>query len=455
MDLEKIYSYIDANRDRYIELLQSFVRQPSVASMHPENEQMKELVMKTVREYTGAEPEEIKTPGNSVLYTEIPGKRKDRTLGIYNHYDVVSAGDESEWKYPPYSGTIEDGKILYSRGAADNKDALACRLCALEAIRAVGEELPLNIKMVYDGEEEVGSPSLSKVVADNPSKFHADGYMWEGGDRLPDNGPLIIALGAKGMLSVELFAKGGNIDIHSANAPLVENPAWRLVWALASIKDANDKILIDGFYDDVEPVTQEELDSLKMGHFDPDDAKRLSGVKEYIGGVEGDEALKKLLFAPTANIDGMVSGHTGTEHKSLVPARASVKMDFRLVAGQDPAKIEKLLRKHLDDHGFSDIEMVVESGCAPFRSDINSTYVKALMEAATDVYGAEPAVQITLAGTSPMEKICKYDNIPVAMIGPGNTESAVHSPNEHIFIEDYILGIKMVVATIEKFAKAE
>lgn len=294
MDLEKIYSYIDANRDRYIELLQSFVRQPSVASMHPENEQMKELVMKTVREYTGAEPEEIKTPGNSVLYTEIPGKRKDRTLGIYNHYDVVSAGDESEWKYPPYSGTIEDGKILYSRGAADNKDALACRLCALEAIRAVGEELPLNIKMVYDGEEEVGSPSLSKVVADNPSKFHADGYMWEGGDRLPDNGPLIIALGAKGMLSVELFAKGGNIDIHSANAPLVVNPAWRLVWALASIKDANDKILIDGFYDDVEPVTQEELDSLKMGHFDPDDAKRLSGVKEYIGGVEGDEALIEL-----------------------------------------------------------------------------------------------------------------------------------------------------------------
>ena len=455
MDLEKIYSYIDENRDRYIELLQSFVRQPSVASMHPENEQMKELVMKTVREYTGAEPEEIKTPGNSVLYTEIPGRRKDRTLGIYNHYDVVSAGDESEWKYPPYSGTIEDGKILYSRGAADNKDALACRLCALEAIRAVGEDLPLNIKMVYDGEEEVGSPSLSKVVADNPSKFHADGYMWEGGDRLPDNGPLIIALGAKGMLSVELFAKGGNIDIHSANAPLVVNPAWRLVWALASIKDVNDKILIDGFYDDVEPVTQEELDSLKMGHFDPDDAKRLSGVKEYIGGVEGDEALKKLLFAPTANIDGMVSGHTGTEHKSLVPARASVKMDFRLVPGQDPAKIEKLLRKHLDDHGFSDIEMVVESGCAPFRSDINSTYVKALMEAATDVYGAEPAVQITLAGTSPMEKICKYDNIPVAMIGPGNTESAVHSPNEHIFIEDYILGIKMVVATIEKFAKAE
>lgn len=454
MDLEKIYAYIDANRDRYIALLQSFVRQPSVASMHPDNENMKKLVMDTVRAYTGAEPEEIQTSGNSVLYTELKGRRTDRVLGIYNHYDVVSPGPEEQWKFPPYSGTIEDG-VLYSRGAADNKDALACRLCALDAIRAVGEELPLSVKLVYDGEEEVGSPSLSGVVAANPAKFHADGYMWEGGDRLPDGGPLIIALGAKGMLSVELFARGGKIDVHSANAPLVVNPAWRLVWALSTIKNEKEEILIDGFYDDILPVTQEDLDSLKLGHYDPEDARRLTGVKEYLGGVEGEEALKKLLFSPTANIDGMVSGHTGKEHKSLVPAQASVKMDFRLVAGQDPEKIAAQLRKHLDDHGFSDIEMVVESYCAPFRSDLNSTYAKALIAAATSVYGAEPAIQVTLAGTSPMEKICKYGNIPVAMIGPGNTESAVHSPNEHIFIEDYILGIKMAAAVIDEFAKAE
>ena len=453
MDLEKIYAYIDANRERYIELLQSFVRQPSVASMHPENEQMRDMVIQTVKEYTGAVPEQIKTTGNAVLYTEIPGERKDRTLGIYNHYDVVSAGPREQWKFDPYSGTIENG-VLYSRGAADNKDALACRLCALEAIRATGEKLPLNIKLLYDGEEEVGSPSLSQIVAADPAKFRADGYMWEGGDRLPDGGPLIITLGAKGMLSVELFAKGGNIDIHSANAPLVVNPAWRLVWALASIKNEKDEILIDGFYDGIKPVTQEEIDSLKLGHYDPDDAKKLSGVDSYIGGVEGQEALKKLLFAPTANIDGMVSGHTGTEHKSLVPARASVKMDFRLVPGQDPERIAGLLRKHLDEHGFGDIEMVVESYCAPFRSDLNSTYVKTLIDAATEVYGAAPAIQITAAGTSPMEKVCKYENLPVAMIGPGNTESAVHSPNEHIFVEDYITGIKMVVATIDKFAKA-
>lgn len=454
MDLEKVYAYIDANRDRYIALLQSFVRQPSVASMHPDNEDMKKLVMDTVRAYTGAEPEEIQTSGNSVLYTELKGRRTDRVLGIYNHYDVVSPGPEEQWKFPPYSGTIEDG-VLYSRGAADNKDALACRLCALDAIRAVGEELPLSVKLVYDGEEEVGSPSLSGVVAANPAKFHADGYMWEGGDRLPNGGPLIIALGAKGMLSVELFARGGKIDVHSANAPLVVNPAWRLVWALSTIKNEKEEILIDGFYDDILPVTQEDLDSLKLGHYDPEDARRLTGVKEYLGGVEGEEALKRLLFWPTANIDGMVSGHTGKEHKSLVPAQASVKMDFRLVAGQDPEKIAGQLRKHLDGHGFSDIEMVVESYCAPFRSDLNSTYAKALIAAAASVYGAEPAIQVTLAGTSPMEKICKYENIPVAMIGPGNTESAVHSPNEHIFIEDYILGIKMAAAVIDEFAKAE
>ena len=228
MDLEKVYAYIDANRDRYIQLLQTFVRQPSVASMHPDNEDMKELVKRTVREYTGAEPEELKTNGNAVLYTELKGKRTDRILGIYNHYDVVSPGPEEQWRFPPYSGTI-DGGVLYSRGAADNKDALACRLCALDAIRSAGEELPLNVKLVYDGEEEVGSPSLSEIVAANPAKFYADGYMWEGGDRLPDNGPLIIALGAKGMLSVELFVQGGKIDVHSANAPLVPNPDLRFV----------------------------------------------------------------------------------------------------------------------------------------------------------------------------------------------------------------------------------
>lgn len=454
MDLEKVYAYIDANRDRYIQLLQTFVRQPSVASMHPDNEDMKELVKRTVREYTGAEPEELKTNGNAVLYTELKGKRTDRILGIYNHYDVVSPGPEEQWRFPPYSGTI-DGGVLYSRGAADNKDALACRLCALDAIRSAGEELPLNVKLVYDGEEEVGSPSLSEIVAANPAKFYADGYMWEGGDRLPDNGPLIIALGAKGMLSVELFVQGGKIDVHSANAPLVPNPAWRLVWALSTIKNEREEILIDGFYDGITPVTQAEIDSLRLGRFDPEDVKRLSGIETYLGGVEGEEALKKLLFSPTANIDGMVSGHTGKEHKSLVPARASVKMDFRLVPGQDPENIAQLLRRHLDKHGFTDIEMVVESFCAPFRSGVDSSYVKALSAAAADVYGTEPAIQITLAGTSPMEKICKYDQIPVAMIGPGNTESAVHSPNEHIFIEDYILGIKMAAAVIDRFAREE
>ena len=228
-----------------------------------------------------------------------------------------------------------------------------------------------------------------------------------------------------------------------------------MVWALSTIKNEREEILIDGFYDGITPVTQAEIDSLRLGRFNPEDVKRLSGIETYLGGVEGEEALKKLLFSPTANIDGMVSGHTGKEHKSLVPARASVKMDFRLVPGQDPENIAQLLRRHLDKHGFTDIEMVVESFCAPFRSGVDSSYVKALSAAAADVYGAEPAIQITLAGTSPMEKICKYDQIPVAMIGPGNTESAVHSPNEHIFIEDYILGIKMAAAVIDRFAREE
>lgn len=453
LDMEKVYRYIEEHQEEYIALVRKFCMQPSIATMHPDIDQMKELVKEAVRTYAGIEPQEIATEGNPIIYGELPGENREKTLAFYNHYDVQPPEPLDEWKFDPYSATIEDG-ILYSRGAADNKDALACRLCAIDAIRKTHGTLPLNVKLVYEGEEEIGSPSMAGFVAANPDKIRADAYVWEGGDKVI-GGPLEVTLGVKGLCYVELICRGAKSDAHSANAAVIENPAWRLVWALSTIKDADENILIEGFYDHVRPVTQADMDALDLFQEDENTLREKMGVSQYLKGLTGKEMYKKLYYEPTANICGLVSGYTAEGSKTVLPSKAVAKMDFRLVPDQTPEEIARLLREHLDRHGFQDIEMVLHSGQPPFRSSVNSDFAKAVIACAEEVYGLPANVYVTSAGTSPLDKICGKANIPVVMIGPGNPESQVHAPNEHIYLKDFVEGIKMTAAVMNKFSQVQ
>ena len=268
MYLQEIYKYIDAHSQDFLRDLAQLIRQPSVSAKGEGIQECAEMVEKMMRKVglsTRIIPEE---KGNPVIYGEIKSEASEKTLLFYNHYDVQPPEPLDEWIHGPFSGEIEAGK-MYGRGVADNKGNIVSRLSVVHAFLETVGSVPINLKFVIEGEEEIGSPHLAPVVRANRDLFSADAAIWEfgGTDR---RGRPNVYLGLKGVLSVELRAKGASRDVHSANAPLVPNPAWRLLWALSNIKDKKDKILIQGFYDNVEPPSAEETKYLKDIPFEVD-----------------------------------------------------------------------------------------------------------------------------------------------------------------------------------------
>ncbi len=447
--MEKVYQYIEEHKDEYIELLKKFCNQPSISTENVGIKEMAQMVKETI-DSLGAETEEIKTSGYPIIYGEIDGS-KERTLLFYNHYDVQPVEPIEEWKTEPFNATIIDGK-LYARGSADNKGSMLSRICAVDAYKKVYGFLPINVKFMIEGEEEVGSPNLRFFVDEYPEKVQADGLIWEGGSKNVD-GPLQVALGVKGMCYIELHARGANTDLHSQHAAVVVNPAWRLVWALSTLKNEKDEILIEGFYDTVKPTTEEEIRFLENMQYDEEKMLKSRGLKSFINDLTGLKLKEKFLYEPTCNICGIESGYIGEGSKTVLPSFAKAKIDFRLVYNQKPEEVLELLRKHLDKHGFEDIEIVYMSGKNPYRTDPNSLLAKTVIQNVERVYNLPPVVYRNLAGTTGMYDICEKTNIPAVLFGVGDDNSQIHAPNENVNIRDYIDGIKLTATVIHEFAK--
>jgi acetylornithine deacetylase/succinyl-diaminopimelate desuccinylase-like protein len=446
--MEKIFQYIDDHRDEYLDMLKRFCAQPSISATHTGIDEMVSMAGEVLR-CIKVEPELIPTEGNPILYGELKGTGK-RTLGFYNHYDVQPPEPLEEWKSDPFKPEIRDGKI-YARGVSDNKGSLLARICAVDAWQKVYGQPPLDLRFVYEGEEEVGSPHLAWFAETYPEKIRTDGFIWEGGERYID-GPLQISLGVKGMCYLELRVRTAVMDAHSKNAAIVPNPAWRLVHALATMKDRNDRILIEGFFDKMDKVTDQDLEYLKNLYYNEESMKKRMGITAFINNLTGTELLEKLLYEPTCNIAGIQSGYTGQGSKTVLPCAASVKMDIRLIPRQDPGETAELVRKHLKKHGFEDIEVVQLSGMNPFRTNPDNPLAKAVFACAGEVYGMEPAIYRNAPGTTAMYRFCHKQNLPVLMFGVSNEASQNHAPNENIFVEDYFLGIKMIAAVMKRFA---
>lgn len=447
-DMQKVYDYIDQHADEYTEFLRTLVRQPSIADTGEGIQDMVKLVKKSLRGI-GAQPQEVPTPGNPVIYAEIKGER-DKTFGFYDHYDVQPVDPLNEWVTPPYSADVRDGAI-YGRGVADNKNGLASKICAVDAFLKVYGKLPVNVKFIVEGEEEIGSPNLEVFAKAHPELLACDGYNWEGGVKEPGE-PAQVHFGAKGLLYVELECQGPKTDSHSCYAPIVTNPAWRLVWALSTLKDKTDRVLIPGFYDKVRPLTQEEIDILKTDPYNTEAAKEYFGIGHFLNGKTRDEVLRGMYYEPTCNICGLVSGYIDPGQKTVLPAKASVKIDFRLVPDQDPQEIAAALRKHLDGNGFEDVQLKVTAAAPAFRSDPHSPFARAVVNALRGLYGEEPALHYSMDGTSPMHVFCKEQNIPAAMFGATSDRSLIHAPNEHLTISSYIEDIKIIAAVMNQMA---
>ncbi len=446
--MQGIFDHIDQHADAYVERLRALCRQPSIAAQNVGMAEMAEMVQALLCEI-GAETQVLPTDGFPVVYGFVPG-RSPKTLSFYDHYDVQPPEPLELWNSDPFAADIRDGRI-WARGVADNKGNLVARVCAVEAYQKVRGELPLNVKFIVEGEEEIGSPNLPAFAEAHADLLAADGCIWEAGYKDTQGRPEIF-LGVKGILYVELRASGANIDLHSSWATVVPSPIWRLIWVLKSLKDQNERILIPGFYDAVRKPTPEEIQALERMGFDEEGQRRQLGLDRFLGGLTGTPLLVKHLFQPTCNVCGISGGYEGPGSKTVLPNQAFAKLDFRLVPDQDPHQVYDQLRRHLDAQGFDDIEIEVLGPEFPARTRMDDVLVQVVVDTARQVYGVEPVVYPLTAGTGPMYDLCQKFGIPAVSTGVGNAQSNNHAPNENVVIEDFVQGIKHIALIMESYA---
>ena len=452
INLELIDKYIESQRERFIEELRSLVRQPSISSQNTGVKECAELIRGMMQE-VGIDSRVLPTEGQPVVFGHYKSCNAKKTLLIYNHYDVQPVEPLEAWEHPPFEARMIEDRIV-GRGSTDSKGNLLSHLKALEAFIQTEKEVPLNLKFLFDGEEEIGSPSLPAFVEGNRELLEADGALsFDGG--FDASGRPRIQLGSSGLLYIELKATGPKRDLHSARARLVENPAWKLVWALQSMKGENERILINNFYDDILPPTEEELRLLHDSGWDDQSHLEEYGVERFVLGITGMAACERLLFQPTCNISGFKAGHLGEGMKTIVPSEATVKVDFRLVHKQNPNEILEKVKKHLIQHGLPDIEVrclgLIEPSRTPFRSKIAQT----LIAAAKESYRMEPMIKPTGEASGRQGPwLASRLGIEGAASGIGPPKWRGHAPNEFITTGHFIEGIKYAANIWSKYAQA-
>lgn len=447
--MQDVYEYIDDHRDEYLKEVQELCRQPSISAQNIGIQETAEYVKRMLEEI-GAKAEIVPIAGgNPVVYGEIGSG--NRTLSFYNHYDVQPPEPLELWDTEPFAAEIVDGRIV-ARGVADNKGNIASRICAIDAYQKVRGSLPLRVKFLIEGEEEIGSPRLERFTEEHADLVKADGNIWESGSKDVAGRP-IISLGLKGICYVELRVKSIARDLHSSLGASVPNAAWRLNWALSTLKGPDERVRIPGFYDKVVPPTDHDLEILTKLPDTEESRKGLYQIDQFVTGLHGRDLQIKEYFQPTCTICGLNSGYTGPGTKTVMPAEAMAKVDFRLVIDQDPNEIRDLLRRHLDAEGFSDIEIELLSAEHPARTSTDSAIVKVVEAAHREVDGAEPVIIPTSLGTGPAYVMAHQFGIPFASSGVGHADSRAHSPNENIFLDDYFTGIKRIARIMDGFAK--
>jgi acetylornithine deacetylase/succinyl-diaminopimelate desuccinylase-like protein len=346
---------------------------------------------------------------------------------------------------------IRDGK-LFARGAKDDKGEFIARLAAVDAVRAAhGGELPCEVLFVVEGNEEVGSPGIARFVQDHLELLRCDGAIWEEGGIDFEERPG-TSLGRRGILAVELEVETLSRDAHSGSAHILPSAAWRMVRVLASLKDENERILIPGFYDDVRPISELDLELLRNLPDLEAHLRQTFGVRGFVNNLSGFE-LRKAVFNPTCNIQGITTGYQGLGTKTVIPARAAAKLDFRLVPDQNPTDILQKLRAYLDAEGFTDVQITHADYMFPARSDPHHPLVQLAARTAEEVY-QKPYQRIPLTGgSSPVYAFARPLNIPVIDAGVGfGITNRTHAPNENVRIQDFHNAARHIARILDGFA---
>jgi acetylornithine deacetylase/succinyl-diaminopimelate desuccinylase-like protein len=445
-------AYLAQRMDESIAELARYCEQPTISAQGVGLQVGAELTAEMLRK-RGFAVQVFQTGGAPVVFAERAG-RSEQTLLFYNHYDVQPAEPLELWDSPPFQPALRDGK-LFARGVSDDKGHLVSRLFAIDAILATDGELPCRVKWVVEGEEETSSYHLREFVEQNAGLLKADACVWEFGGVDYADRP-VQYLGLRGILYVELRAQTASQDVHSGiGGSIFPNAAWRLVWALNTLKDEDENILLPGFYDPVIPPSERDLDYMAKLPDVAEDYRANYGVQRFLHGLAGGAELRVAeVFQPTCTICGLTSGYQGPGSKTVLPAHASAKIDFRLVPNQRPEQVVQQLRAHLDAHGFADIEIEVLGGEAPARTDTNDPFVQMVVASAEEMYGQPMQVLPITGGSGPNHLFIEHlGGLPVVTSGIGHPGANAHAPNENVRLDLYLKGAQHIVRILKYFGE--
>ena len=441
-------AYVEKHSRRFIDDLKELCSFPSISNHGRDAVQpAREWLAVRLAKFTDR-VETLEAGGMPALYAEVSGGGR-RKLLLYEHYDVQPVDPIDLWSTPPFEPAERDGRI-FARGVADDKADVMARIHALETLKQLGD-VPVTLRFLIEGEEEIGSKTFERIAREHAAKLRADGCLWESGTSSDDASRPTLQFGCRGLVYVTLRVKQLDYDQHSGFASIYPSAAMYLVGALASLRDQDMNIKIDGFYDKV--VKPTEADRRMMATIDPEVEKRrkLVGFEKLVREPKPDQVIEQMLFLPTCNIAGIMTGYQGPGSKTVLPAEATAKLDFRLIPNQDPDEVLEQLRAHLDRHGFEKVEIVAGEGEKPARSDPSSPVAKTVIDCVREMYG-EPVLWPFMPATGPMYPVVSDLGIPTVLpVGVGRPDNRIHAPNENIRTEDYLNTVRLMCRIWERF----
>ncbi len=446
--------YLTGNRDRFERELCDFLRIASI-SADPEYRQQITRAARWVADQLQKfdfPTEIIETEGHPLVYAESPHVPAAPTALVYGHYDVQPVVPLELWTSPPFEPTVRDG-CVYARGATDDKGQMLTHIKSVEAWMAVEGRLPINLKFLFEGEEECGGENLAKFVKENRRRLACDCVVISDSSQFAPGRPAITC-GLRGIVYAELLLTGPNRDLHSGSfGGAVTNPANALAKILAALVDERGRVQLPGFYDDVVPLSQEQRERIAALPFDEADYMAGLGVSDLTG-EEGFSTLERLWARPTYDVCGMWSGYQGQGAKTVLPATAGAKLSFRLVPNQDPAKIVEALRGRLTEicpPGIK-MELTVHHGGRGVLVSEDSPYTQAAARAIEEAFGTAP-VYTREGGSIPIAVVFSdVLKVDVLLLGWGQSDDNAHSPNEKFSLADFHRGIKASARLWEELA---
>jgi acetylornithine deacetylase/succinyl-diaminopimelate desuccinylase-like protein len=454
--MNSVIEHIEANSDRYLGELIDFLRLPSISTEVGNPEDLKrtaQFVADQLRKSRMKTVQIIPTGGHPIVYGERIEDASKPTVLVYGHYDVQPVDPLELWQSPPFKPEIREGK-LYARGATDDKGQMMIHFKSAEAFMEIDGSLPLNLKFLIEGEEEIGSQHLDQFIRQHQEQLECDAVVISDTTMFAKNVPS-LCYGLRGLAYLEIEVRGPNRDLHSGSfGGPVGNPAFALTTIVASMKDQSDRITIPHFYDDVRPLTESERKQFATLPFEVEDYKKNLDVKD-LAGEAGYTPLEQVWARPTLEVNGLVSGFTGEGAKTVLPSKAKAKISMRLVPDQDSEKIAKYFEDYVHSVAPSWVDVVVRNihGGAPWVASLEHPALVAAADAIEKAFGKRPVFQREGGSIPVVATFTELLKAPTVLMGIGLPGENAHAPNENLDLENFYAGVKSSAFFLERFAK--